>query len=870
MLTNIPLEFRKFLRHCEYLKRILRDTQNALEEIKYNSVLGEIKEHSTSFDYLRDVVKKPPALVVFGQNCHAKAIFINFILNESILPVKSANWRWVKFVYGYRKTLRLTLGHEYEIVDSLKAHEEPWTIVPVQDLIRRENEFPLDHCPTIEVDLCNSVLRENVVIIVTPDCPTEHLGDTLIKQLDNVLPILIYVISGEILTEADIQDIRLIKEKYSDSPILFINMSGSEVRNVYCETDEHFDRMQKTYNNLRDQLTRLGFLNEIAEVTQKRRSFCTECNVENNILNYFDLPEQFSIYIQEVLKANLLKMSALLSEVHNICLRIFILCAFDMAREIQITPRRIGYAQDVELKLFKSLMEIAVEKQEEIARLIQATLQNMRANISEVLEGYHIIVNESNTYPRSAKVVTMEIHQLVLRRLTTSVATQIVQSVGCLQESFTGTLQRCLESLERNCHELEGNLTASDAVKQIVNAAYNVDLKTSSSFSVQSLIDRLRKFVYSFYLKWPACAQPQFDKEWQTQVVMELLDSLSSSKLAKTISQQFQEHVKLSHEAFYTAMRFIENQLSGQLEQTEEQRIAIRKRHAPRFARFALESTSLCDLVRWGMPKHIKEIGRGQYGVVFACEPWGGINPCALKSVVPPDERHWNDLAMEFYYTRTIPEHPRIVKLRGSVIDHNYGSGCSSAVLLVMERMDRDLYWGLRSSMPWPKRIQIAIDVVEGIRYLHSQGLVHRDIKLKNVLLDANDRAKLTDFGFCIPEAMMSGSVVGTPVHMAPELLSGRYDSSVDVYAFGILFWYICAGQVQLPIHFEHFHSKEQLWSSVKKGMRPECLPHFDQACWNLMEQCWAAEPADRPLLGNVQPQLEKIQRESVKPIVQS
>lgn len=92
--------------------------------------------------------------------------------------------------------------------------------------------------------------------------------------------------------------------------------------------------------------------------------------------------------------------------------------------------------------------------------------------------------------------------------------------------------------------------------------------------------------------------------------------------------------------------------MSGQLEQTEEQRIAIRKRHAPRFARLALESTSLCDLVRWGAPKQIKEIGRGQYGVVFACEPWGGVNPCAVKSVVPPDDRHWNDLAMEFYYTR--------------------------------------------------------------------------------------------------------------------------------------------------------------------------------------------------------------------------
>lgn len=84
--------------------------------------------------------------------------------------------------------------------------------------------------------------------------------------------------------------------------------------------------------------------------------------------------------------------------------------------------------------------------------------------------------------------------------------------------------------------------------------------------------------------------------------------------------------------------------------------------------------------------------------------------------------------------------------------------------------------------------------------------------------MNNHDRAKLTDFGFCIPEAMMSGSIVGTPIHMAPELLSGRYDSSVDVYAFGILFWYICAGQVRLPYHFEQFHSKEQLWTSVRKG----------------------------------------------------
>lgn len=106
---------------------------------------------------------------------------------------------------------------------------------------------------------------------------------------------------------------------------------------------------------------------------------------------------------------------------------------------------------------------------------------------------------------------------------------------------------------------------------------------------------------------------------------------------------------------------------------------------------------------------------------------------------------------------------------------------------------------------------------------------------------------------------MMSGSIVGTPIHMAPELFSGRYDNSVDVYAFGILFWYICAGTVRLPLTFEQCASKDHLWSAVRRGVRPERLANFDDECWTLMEACWCGDPCGRPLLGVIQPRLIEI-----------
>ncbi|XP_028175225.1 dual serine/threonine and tyrosine protein kinase-like [Ostrinia furnacalis] len=211
----------------------------------------------------------------------------------------------------------------------------------------------------------------------------------------------------------------------------------------------------------------------------------------------------------------------------------------------------------------------------------------------------------------------------------------------------------------------------------------------------------------------------------------------------------------------------------------------------------------------------------------------------------------------------SIPAHPRIVRLYGSVVQRHSGAGPS--VLLVSERKVRDLHSAVRAGLSLACRMRISCDIVEGIRYLHSFGLVHRDIKMKNVLLDESNRASLSDLGFCAAEALMSGSVVGTPVHMAPELLAGGYDAAVDVYAFGVLFWYVCAGNIKLPSAFEMFQNKEQLWSKVKRGLRPERLPHFSDECWEVMEACWHPEPSQRAHLGDIQPKLERILEQAMQ-----
>ena len=172
-------------------------------------------------------------------------------------------------------------------------------------------------------------------------------------------------------------------------------------------------------------------------------------------------------------------------------------------------------------------------------------------------------------------------------------------------------------------------------------------MKTGSNF-VHALLEKMKELLASM----PWSGSPTLDAAWRCRVAADMLDSLSDVRLAKHLCEQFGERLRTAHESFGAALRRLENRISARTAACEDQRDRIRRLHAPRLARLALESVSIRDMILFGMPQLGREIGRGQYGVVYACDNWAGMGPMAIKSVVPPDEKHWNDLALEFYYTK--------------------------------------------------------------------------------------------------------------------------------------------------------------------------------------------------------------------------
>jgi hypothetical protein len=194
-----------------------------------------------------------------------------------------------------------------------------------------------------------------------------------------------------------------------------------------------------------------------------------------------------------------------------------------------------------------------------------------------------------------------------------------------------------------------------------------------------------------------------------------------------------------------------------------------------------------------------RELGRGGYSVVYLARDRELDTDVALKLLVPPPaaakvarER----MRREVQAVRGL-SHANIV----AVFDFLEEGPWSFIVMEYVRGPDLQVRVGERGPLDGDTAVRLGRDVSAALSVAHRRGILHRDVKPQNILLDPDGRARLTDFGSAKLDGQLgvtgSGTLAGTLAYTAPEVLAGRRgDARADVYALGLTLYYALTGDL--------------------------------------------------------------------------
>jgi len=244
------------------------------------------------------------------------------------------------------------------------------------------------------------------------------------------------------------------------------------------------------------------------------------------------------------------------------------------------------------------------------------------------------------------------------------------------------------------------------------------------------------------------------------------------------------------------------------------------------------------------------EIGRGGMSVVYRARDIRLNRPVAIK-VLPPELAH--DPAIRARFTREAQTsaqlaHAHIVP----IYDVGEREGLAYFVMALVTGGNLAALLMREPRQPVDEVRRILIEVADALAYAHMRGVIHRDIKPDNILLDrTTGRVMVTDFG--IAWAMEAGArltatgiAVGTPTYMSPEQAVGEreLDGRSDIYSAGVVGYQMLTGRVP----FEAGNSMALLLKHVTERPRPiaELRPETPRALREAIERALMKAPEDR------------------------
>jgi serine/threonine-protein kinase len=190
--------------------------------------------------------------------------------------------------------------------------------------------------------------------------------------------------------------------------------------------------------------------------------------------------------------------------------------------------------------------------------------------------------------------------------------------------------------------------------------------------------------------------------------------------------------------------------------------------------------------------------------------------------------------------------HPNIV----TVIDRGSHEGRQFIVFEYVEGENLKRMIERRGPTPLATALELGIQIAHGLSFAHQQGLVHRDVKPQNVLLNGDGRAKVTDFGIArsldVQHGMtQTGTVLGTSDYIAPEQAQGqRVDEHTDVYSLGVVLYELLTTEVPFPgenfvaVAMRHINEPPP----PIRDKRPDVPPRVEAA----IQKAMAKRPEDR------------------------
>ncbi len=216
---------------------------------------------------------------------------------------------------------------------------------------------------------------------------------------------------------------------------------------------------------------------------------------------------------------------------------------------------------------------------------------------------------------------------------------------------------------------------------------------------------------------------------------------------------------------------------------------------------FLLPASDSAYLGRLAQFDVMRIIGRGGMGIVFEAFDSRLQRNVALKVLDPEfagDEIARQRFCREARAAASIT-HENVVAVHQ--VEKSSDDGLPYLVMQLIAGESLEQRLTREKQLPLREIIRISMQAAHGLEAAHAQGLIHRDIKPGNILLEApNDRVKLTDFGLARAaedvKLTRTGFVSGTPLYMAPEQAMGEEaDSRSDLFSLGAIMYEMCAGQ---------------------------------------------------------------------------